>query len=191
MREQHRADDVAVAVHGIGAPDHRECPRRRRWCRWTRRRTRPPAPATWPAAPIRHCLARSHRRSAPNPGGISSCPRESCWRCRPARPGPTFSSTVIFLSSAATFSSRASSLANGHLGEGQISGWTAAGSSALAAGRAHPWTRLCIRASTGTAPSSTPQEVWYGQETWKGTSKTPVFERGQPMLSAAEIRGFR
>ena len=49
---------------------------------------------------------------------------------------PTFSSTVIFLSSDATFSSSASSLSNGHFGDGQISGWTAAGSSALATGAA-------------------------------------------------------
>src|SRR5690242_9324921 len=46
---------------------------------------------------------------------------------------PTFSSTVIFLSNAATFSSRAASFSKGHFGEGQISGCTAAGSSALAA----------------------------------------------------------
>ena len=35
---------------------------------------------------------------------------------------PTFSSTVIFLSNVATFSSSAASLAKGHFGEGQISG---------------------------------------------------------------------
>src|SRR5689334_22420688 len=49
---------------------------------------------------------------------------------------PTFSSTVIFLRSVATFSSRAASFSKGHFGEGQISGCTAAGSSALAAGAA-------------------------------------------------------
>src|SRR6478752_5999561 len=45
---------------------------------------------------------------------------------------PTFSSTVIFLSSAATLSSSAASLSNGHFGDGQISGCTAAGSAGLA-----------------------------------------------------------
>src|SRR3954469_17401546 len=47
---------------------------------------------------------------------------------------PTFSSTLIFLSSVATFSSSASSFANGHFGDGQISGCTAAGSLAFTSG---------------------------------------------------------
>src|SRR6187402_3388308 len=50
---------------------------------------------------------------------------------------PTFSSTVIFASRAATLSSRAASLSNGHFGEGQISGCTSAlfsGTAAAAGG---------------------------------------------------------
>ena len=50
-----------------------------------------------------------------------------------------------------------------------------------------PWPHPCIRAA-GMARARGRQRVWTGQETWKGTSRTPVFGRGQPMLSQAEIR---
>ena len=112
------------------------------------------------------------------------------WRISPWMTWPTFSSSVIFFSSEATFSSSASSLAKGHFGDGQISGWTAAGSSAFATAGGRCLGRIFAsehrqerheqqsRALFGT-------DMGHG----RGHRKTPVFERGQPMLSRRKFEG--
>src|SRR4051812_40600306 len=106
---------------------------------------------------------------------------------------PTFSSTVIFLSSADTFSSRAASLSNGHFGEGQIAGCTSAlfagGVAVTGAGVSFP-ASLHPRINRKGTSAATARYLERTRD-MEGDIGTPVFERAQPMLSAAEIRDAR
>jgi len=109
------------------------CRRHRRWCRSRRHRTRPRVPAISSAARIRRCRGRNRRRSAPNPGDISHVRGSNAGDVALDHLAHFFFQRHL-LEQRSNFSSSAASLANGHFGEGQISGWTAAGSSAFAAG---------------------------------------------------------